>query len=175
VIGGRNSAAETALDLYRHGARVTLIHRSAKLSDKIKYWVRPDIENRIQNKEIQALFNTQILEIRPDSIVVAPAHSSESTEEHISSQTHIRTVKNDFVFAMTGYHPDTDFLRQLGVEIEPRRMRPYCDPSTLESNVKGLYLAGVIIAGLDTNEIFIENGRHHGKQILTDIAAKLSH
>jgi thioredoxin reductase (NADPH) len=174
VIGGRNSAAESALDLYRHGARVTLIHRSAKLSDRIKYWLRPDIENRIQNNEIQAFFNTHVLEIRPDSIVIAPAHSTvESSEERISGPTHIQTLKNDFVFAMTGYHPDTDFLRRLGVEVEPRRMRPYCDPSTLESNVPGLYLGGVIIAGLDTNEIFIENGRHHGKQILADIAAKL--
>jgi bacillithiol disulfide reductase len=174
VVGGRNSAAEAALDLYRHGARVTLIHRSAKLSDHIKYWIRPDIENRIQNSEIHALFNTQVLEIRPDSLLVAPAHSTVDTEEEpISGPTHIQTIKNDFVFAMTGYHPDTDFLRQLGVDVEPRRMRPYCDPSTLESNVPGLYLAGVIIAGLDTNEIFIENGRLHGKQILTDIAAKL--
>ena len=174
VIGGRNSAAEVALDLYRHGARVTLIHRSAKLSDRIKYWVRPDIENRIQNNEIHALFNTHVLEIRPDSIVVAPSHSTvDEHEERISGPTHMQTLKNDFVFAMTGYHPDTDFLRKLGVDVEPRRMRPYCDPSTLESNVPGLYLAGVIIAGLDTNEIFIENGRHHGKQIVADIAAKL--
>ena len=87
----------------------------------------------------------------------------------------IRTIKNDFVFAMTGYHPDTTFLKQLGVAVEPRRMRPYCDPNTLESNVPGIYLGGVIIAGLDTNEIFIENGRFHGKQIVADIAAKLKH
>ncbi|HWP83944.1 MAG TPA: NAD(P)-binding domain-containing protein, partial [Terriglobia bacterium] len=174
VIGGRNSAAEAALDLYRHGARVTLIHHSAKLSDKIKYWLRPDLENRIQNKEIQALFNTRVLEIRPDSLVIAPAHSTaDPSVERISGPTHIQTLKNDFVFAMTGYHPDTTFLKQLGVAVEPRRLRPQCDPKTLESNVPGVYLAGVIIAGLDTNEIFIENGRLHGKQIVADIAAKL--
>jgi bacillithiol disulfide reductase len=174
VIGGRNSAAETALDLYRHGARVTLIHRSAALSDKIKYWVRPDIENRIQNKEIHALFNTHVLEVRPDSIVVAPAHSTADTKaEPISGPTHIQTLKNDFVFAMTGYHPDSTFLQQLGIQVEPRRRRPFCDPATLESNVPGIYLGGVITAGLDTNEIFIENGRHHGKQIVADIASKL--
>jgi len=174
VIGGRNSAAETALDLYRHGARVTLIHRSSRLSDHIKYWLRPDIENRIQNKEIHALFDTQVLEIRPDCILVAPSHISREQEARpIEQNAHVRTLKNDFVFAMTGYHPDSDFLKQMGVTVEPRRMRPYCDPTTLESNVPGLYLGGVIIAGVDTNEIFIENGRHHGKQILHDIAAKL--
>ena len=174
VIGGRNSAAETALDLYRHGARVTLIHRSAKLSDRIKYWIRPDIENRIQKKEIQGLFETQVVEIRPDSILVAPSHSNEEANSTtISDASHVRMIKNDFVFAMTGYHPDTIFMKQLGIAVEPRRRRPYCDPTTLESNVPGIYLGGVIIAGLDTNEIFIENGRFHGKQIVADIAAKL--
>ena len=167
VIGGRNSAAEAALDLYRHGARVTLIHRSARLSEKIKYWIRPDIENRIQNGEIQALFETQVVEIRPDCILVSSVHAT-------PEEGKIRTLKNDFVFAMTGYHPDSDFLQRLGIAVEPRRMRPYCDPGTLESNVPGIYLAGVIIAGLDTNEIFIENGRFHGKQVLADIAAKLA-
>jgi thioredoxin reductase (NADPH) len=166
VIGARNSAAEAALDLYRHGARVTLIHHSAGLSDRIKYWVRPDIENRIQNKEITALFDTRVVEIRPDSILVTSVHA---TPEHGKMQS----VKNDFVFALTGYHPDAGFLRRAGVEVEPRRMRPFCDPETRESNVPGIYLAGVIIAGMDTNEIFIENGRFHGKQILRDIAAKL--
>jgi thioredoxin reductase (NADPH) len=174
VIGGRNSAAEAALDLYRHGARVTLIHRSAKLSDKIKYWVRPDIENRIQNKEISALFDTQVMEIRSDSIVVAPAHTTRVPGAvSDGDQNHVRTIKNDFVLAMTGYHPDTEFLQRLGVNVEPRRMRPYCDPNTLESNVPGIYLGGVIIAGLDTNEIFIENGRFHGKQIVADLASTI--
>ena len=170
VLGGRNSAAETALDLYRHGARVTLIHRGPKMSDRIKYWVRPDIDNRIQNKEICGLFNTQVVEIHTDSIVVAPCTATMNGEHNRPEQS--QTIKNDFVFAMTGYHPDTDLLQQLGVEIVPPRMRPTCDPTTLESNVPGVYLAGVIIAGLDTNELFIENGRHHGKQIVADIAAK---
>jgi thioredoxin reductase (NADPH) len=166
VIGGRNSAAETALDLYRHGARVTLIHRSAAMSDRIKYWVKPDIDNRIKNDEIHGLFETRVVEIRSDSILVASTHAEGDT-------SHVRTLKNDFVFAMTGYHPDSEFLQRLGVAVEPRRMRPYCDPTTLESNIPGIYLGGVIIAGLDTNEIFIENGRFHGKQIVADIAAKL--
>jgi thioredoxin reductase (NADPH) len=166
VIGGRNSAAEVALDLYRHGARVTLIHRTSRLSDKIKYWVRPDLENRIQHKEIQALFDTEVVEIRPDCILVSSVHPATGAQR--------QPLKNDFVFAMTGYHPDTDFLQRAGVAVEPPRMRPRCDPDTLESNVPGVYLAGVIIAGLDTNEIFIENGRFHGKQIVADIAAKLA-
>jgi thioredoxin reductase (NADPH) len=167
VIGARNSAAEAALDLYRHGARVTLIHRGSAVSDRIKYWVKPDLHNRIQNDEIKALFNTRVVEIRPDSILIAPV---DGPEQHKTA-----SLKNDFVFAMTGYHPDVDFLRSAGVMIEPGRMRPCCDPTTRESNVPGIYLAGVIIAGLDTNEIFIENGRFHGKQILADISAKLGH
>jgi len=166
VIGGRNSAAEAALDLFRHGARVTLIHRSAQLSDRIKYWVRPDIENRIRNGEIQALFDTRVVEVRPDCILVAPVHAT-------GEQGTVRTLKNDFVLALTGYRPDAEFIRRAGVEVEPRRLRPYCNTETLESNVPGLYLAGVIIAGLDTNEIFIENGRFHAKQIVPDMAAKL--
>ncbi|MBI4464895.1 MAG: YpdA family putative bacillithiol disulfide reductase [Acidobacteria bacterium] len=166
VIGGKNSAAEAALDLYRHGARVTLIHRSARLSDQIKYWLRPDLENRIKEEAIRALFDTRVLEIRPDCIRVAPSHATEE-------EGTIQTLKNDFVFAMTGYHPDAEFLKRIGVEVEPRRMRPYCNPETLETNIAGLYLAGTLIAGLDTNEIFIENGRFHGHQILADIAAKL--
>jgi thioredoxin reductase (NADPH) len=174
VIGGRNSAAETALDLWRHGARVTLIHRSAKLSDRIKYWIKPDIENRIQNNEISGLFETRVVEIRPDSILVASSHTTSTAGGAASGNNDVRTIKNDFVFAMTGYHPDSDFLQRIGVAVEPRRMRPYCDPNTLESNIPGVYLGGVIIAGLDTNEIFIENGRFHGKQIVADIAAKLS-
>ena len=166
VIGGRNSAAEAALDLFRHGARVTLIHRSAQLSEKIKYWLRPDIENRIKAGEIQALFDTRVAEIRPDCIRVTPVHATES-------EGTVRTLPNDFVLALTGYHPDVEFIRRAGVQVEPRRLRPYCDPETLESNVPGLYLAGVIIAGLDTNEIFIENGRFHAKQIIPHLAGNL--
>ena len=166
VIGGKNSAAETALDLYRHGARVTLIHRQAVVSDRIKYWVRPDIGNRIRKGEIQAFFNTRVVEIFPDCIRLAPA-------EGANGKGTAQTLQNDFVLALTGYHPDMDFIRSAGVEMEPTRMRPRCHPDTLESNVAGLYLAGVIIAGLETAEIFIENGRFHGKQIVADIAAKL--
>lgn len=160
VIGGKNSAAEAALDLWRHGARVTLVHRHAALHSHIKYWVRPDIENRIKNGEIPAFFKTTVEEIKPDCVSLktpdGPMH-----------------LPNDFVFALTGYHPDFDFLRSLGIELLSEQCRPVCDPETLESNVPGIYVAGVIVAGSRTNEIFIENGRFHGRQIAADLRNKL--
>jgi thioredoxin reductase (NADPH) len=118
----------------------------------VKYWIKPDIENRIKNGEIKACFQSQVLEISPDAVVVdTPAGRV--------------TLKNDFVFAMTGYHPDFSFLEKLGVRFEGEDRLPVCDAETLESNVPGIYLAGVIVAGSRTNEIFIENGRFHGLQI----------
>ena len=174
VIGGRNSAAVAALDLFRHGARVTLVHRQAQLSDRIKYWLRPDIENRIKAGEITGLLSTRVTEIRPDSILVAPVEEGKDGGKDAGPAREIvRELKNDFVFALTGYQPDVDFMRRAGIEIEPRRLRPCCDAQTLESNVPGLYLAGVIVAGLDTNEIFIENGRFHALQIIPHLAANL--
>jgi len=161
VIGGANSAAVAALDLWRHGAEVTLIYREPELSSHIKYWIRPDIENRIKEGSIRALPQSEVKEILPRVICV---HRSNGEALHI---------ENDFVFALTGYHPDFRFLRDIGVEIDPATHRPCCNKETLESNVPGIYLAGVIIAGMDTNEIFIENGRFHGKQILGDIAKRL--
>ncbi len=157
VIGAANSAAVASLDLYRHGADVTLIHRGRELSRHIKYWIRPDLENRIKEKSIRALLESEVKEITQDCVRVQTA-SGESL-----------LLENDFVFALTGYHPDVDLLRQAGVEVEPKSYRPACNPKTLESNVRGLYLAGVVISGRHTNEIFIENGRFHGKQIIEDI------
>ena len=152
VIGGKNSAAIAALELWRHGARVTLVHRHGEMHRHVKYWIKPDIENRIQNGEIRALFNSRVIEITPDTVVVeAPAGR--------------QVLRNDFVFAMTGYRPDFGFLENMGVRFEGADCRPLCNPETLESNVPGIYLAGVIVAGSRTNEIFIENGRFHGKQI----------
>jgi thioredoxin reductase (NADPH) len=162
VIGGANSAAVAALDLSRHGADVTIIHRQPQLSSHIKYWIRPDIENRIKEGSVRALLECQVKEITPGAVIV-----ERSTGE-------IESVENDFVFALTGYHPDFDLISSMGVQVDPHTMRPRCDAETLESNVSGLYLAGVIIAGLDTNEIFIENGRFHGKQIVGDILRKAS-
>jgi thioredoxin reductase (NADPH) len=153
VIGGKNSAAEAALDLYRNAARVTLVHRRAELGSTIKYWVRPDIENRIKAGQVKALFETRVLRIDPDFVhVVGPGGE--------------RALPAVQVFALTGYHPDFAFLRQLGVKLDPQTNKPALDPQTLESNVPGLYLAGVVIGGIHTSEIFIENGRFHGKQII---------
>ncbi len=161
VIGGKNSAAISALDLWRHGSRVTLVHRGPKMHSHVKYWILPDIENRIKNGEITAYFNTTVQEIAPDHVVVRTSEGE-------------LTIKNDFVFALTGYHPDYDFLRAMGIELSAEQCRPVCDPVTLESNVPGVYVAGVIVAGSRTNEIFIENGRFHGQQIAAHLKQKLS-
>jgi thioredoxin reductase (NADPH) len=159
VVGGKNSAAIAALELWRSGARVTLVHREAELHRHVKYWIKPDIENRIENGEIKAYFRSQVVEVTQDAVVVETPEGRE-------------TLKNDFVFAMTGYHPDFDFLEGLGVRFEGPDRLPVCDPETLESNVPGIYLAGVIVAGSRTNEIFIENGRFHGRQIAAALASK---
>ena len=152
VIGGKNSAAIAALELWRHGARVTLIHRDAVIHRHVKYWIKPDIENRIKNGEITAHFSSNVVEITPDTVIL------ETPEGR-------REIRNDFVFAMTGYHPDFTFLERLGVRFEGADKLPVCNAKTLESNVPGIYLAGVIVAGSRTNEIFIENGRFHGRLI----------
>ncbi len=160
VIGGKNSAAEAALDLWRHGARVTLVHRGAQMHNHVKYWVRPDIENRIKAGEIPAYFSSSVREINDDCVV-------------LQTPTGRVRLKNDFVFALTGYHPDYDFLRSVGIELSSEQLRPVCDPESLESNVPGVYVAGVIVAGSRTNEIFIENGRFHGKLIAAHLSEKL--
>jgi len=160
VIGGKNSAAIAALELWRSGARVTLIYHGAGVQPHVKYWIKPDIENRIKDGEIKAYFNTKVVEILPDTLTL------ETPEGQLS-------VANDFVFAMTGYHPDFSFLERLGIHFEGPDRCPRCNPDSLESNVPGIYLAGVIVAGSRTNEIFIENGRFHGRQIAVALAAKL--
>jgi thioredoxin reductase (NADPH) len=156
VIGGKNSAAEAALDLFRNGARVTLVHRQAVLGQSIKYWVRPDIENRIKANEVRALFETRVVQIEPDHVVVENGAGKRGLRAHQ-------------VFALTGYHPDFTFIESLGVKLDRETRKPALDPSTLESNVPGIHLAGVVIGGLHTGEIFIENGRFHGKQIIDSL------
>ena len=157
VIGGKNSAAEAALDLFRAGACVTLIHRGAELASAIKYWVRPDIENRIRAGEIRALFETGVTRIEPEQVWVRSRNGE-------------RPVPAVRVFALTGYHPDFEFLRQLGIALDPQTNKPAMHPETHESKVPGIYLAGVVIGGNATGEIFIENGRFHGKQIMKALA-----
>jgi bacillithiol disulfide reductase len=161
VIGGKNSSAIAALDLWRHGARVTLVHRGPKMHNHVKYWILPDIENRIKNGEVTAYFNSSVEQIEEDHVLLRTADGP-------------LRIKNDFVFALIGYHPDYDFLRAMGIELSSEQCRPVCDPETLECNVPGIYVAGVIVAGSRTNEIFIENGRFHGRQIAADLKNKLS-
>jgi thioredoxin reductase (NADPH) len=162
VIGGKNSAAIAALDLWRHGARVTLVHRGPEMHRHVKYWILPDFNNRVKNGEINAYFSSNVTSITEDNVTVATPNGDV-------------TLPNQFVFALTGYRPDFEFLEALGVTLDESNDRcPTCDPSTLESNVAGIYLAGVVVAGERTNEIFIENGRFHGKQIADDLRAKLS-
>jgi thioredoxin reductase (NADPH) len=127
----------------------------------VKYWIKPDIENRIKNKEVAAFFNSSVLEIMPESVRLATPEGE-------------RELKNDFVFALTGYHPDYEFLQSLGIELTHPEMRPVCDPETFESNVPGIYVAGVIVSGSRTSEIFIENGRFHGRQIAKDLVKRMN-
>jgi len=161
VIGAKNSAAITALELFWTGARVTLIHRGPGISDRVKYWIKPNIENRIKSGEISGYFHSHVVEILKDSLILA------------TPEGEIR-LRNDFVFALVGYRPDLEFLAATGITLEPSTQRPRTNPETLESERPGVYLAGVIVAGMHTNEIFIENGRFHGKLIAESIAAQLS-
>jgi len=162
VVGGKNSAAEAALDLWRNGARVSMVHRKAELGSTIKYWVRPDIQNRITAGQIPMHWNSTVREIGADSVFI----------ENGAGQ---QRLPAKHVFLLTGYHPDFAFIEGLGVKLDPVTKRPDMNSETHESNVPGLYLAGVVIGGKHTSEIFIENGRFHGKQIvqaLTRGAAK---
>jgi thioredoxin reductase (NADPH) len=159
VIGAKNSAAKAALDCYRHGAQVTMIVRSDQLSDKIKYWIRPDLENRIKEGSIKALFNTEVLEIRESSIVV-------------STRDGRHEIENDWVLATTGYHPDFEFLEGIGLEFEDDGFRtPSYDDATFETTRPGVYIAGTVCGGYQTSRWFIENGRFHARQIAKHIAS----
>jgi thioredoxin reductase (NADPH) len=161
VVGGKNSAAIAALELWRHGARVTIVHRREGISSSVKYWIKPDVENRIKAGQVKAYFNSTVKEIAPDHVLL------NAPEGEV-------TLANDWVFAMTGYHPDFDFLRGLGIQFRgDADKKPVVDPRTLESNVPGIYLAGVLIAGMRTSEIFIENGRFHGQAIAADLKERL--
>ncbi len=162
VIGAGNSAAEAALELHRAGARVTLVHRGGELSPSLKYWVDPDIGNRISSGEVAARLQSVVVEITPDRLRVRHQPSGRIDE-----------LANDFVFALTGYHADNDLLRGLGVALDPVSLKPRLAPETLESNVFGLYLAGGVTAGVENNKIFIENGRLHGQRIAEAVRAAL--
>jgi thioredoxin reductase (NADPH) len=161
VVGAKNSAALAALELWWTGARVTMVHRGPGIHNHVKYWIKPNIENRIRNGEIPAYFHSSVKEIREKEVVLATPEGD-------------LTLKNDFVFAMTGYHPDFAFLARHGIHLNPETRRPNLNPDTFETEVRGMYLAGVLVAGEFTNEVFIENGRFHGEKIAEDILAKSS-
>lgn len=156
VIGGKNSAVEAALDLYRHGADVTLIHRGETFGKSVKYWILPDIENRIKEGGVRAMFNAGVEKIEKDHLIV---RNSDGVRQKL---------ENDFVFAMTGYIPDIDFLQGLGIDLG-LKSTPAHDTETLETNVPGVYIAGVITAGAEGSKVFIENTRNHGTKIIGHI------
>jgi thioredoxin reductase (NADPH) len=160
IAGGKNSAAEAALDLFRAGAHVTIVHRRAALGDSIKYWVKPDIENRIKEGSIAARFNTHVVRITPTHVVV---ESNGAVDE----------LPADEVFLLTGYISDNRLLRAAGVEIDPETVGPRHDPATYETNVPGLYVIGAMVAGKASGRIFIENGRFHGQVAIDQIRARL--
>jgi thioredoxin reductase (NADPH) len=160
IVGGGNSAAETALELFRSGATVTLVHRHPQLKPSIKYWVRPDIENRIKEGSVRGLFNTSVVEIQPTQVIVERDGSKEE-------------IPADAVFLLTGYHPDCDLYRRAGIRLHRETMSPEFNPDTFETNVPGVFLAGGAICGRDTSNIFIENGRFHGETIIKTIAARM--
>jgi bacillithiol disulfide reductase len=162
IVGGGNSAAEWALELFRAGAHVTLVHRHPELKKTIKYWVRPDIENRIKEGSIAARFNACVTEIRPTSVLISSVSAINGEQEELPA---------DEVFLLVGYHTDWDLMERAGVSFRDRRVPTY-DSETFETNVPGLFLAGGAICGRDTSNIFIENGRFHGEKIIATIAAR---
>jgi thioredoxin reductase (NADPH) len=161
IVGGGNSAAEAALEMYRAGAQVTLVHRHPALKSTIKYWVRPDIENRIKEGSVAARFGVCVKEIRPSSVVITSVAGDHHEEE----------IAADAVYLLTGYRADTDLMCRAGIRLTERE-GPFLNPETFETNVPNLFVAGGAIAGVDTGTIFIENGRFHGEKIIEVIAGR---
>ncbi|MEH7415183.1 YpdA family putative bacillithiol disulfide reductase [Neobacillus drentensis] len=159
VIGGKNSSVDAALELVKAGARVTVLYRGGAYSPSIKPWILPEFESLVRNETIKMEFQADVKEIKADQVTYV-----KDGEE--------KTIQNDFVFAMTGYHPDHEFLVKMGIGIDEETGRPTFHPNTMETNVSGIYIAGVIAAGNNANEIFIENGRFHGGQIAQSILDK---
>jgi len=162
VVGAANSAIDAALETWRKGAKVTMVIRGNEISNRVKYWVKPDIENRIKERSIKAYFNSELKEIR-------------EKEVDIKTPEGVVTIENDWVLAMTGYQPDLQFLRNLGIKISDDEVcKPSYNESNYQTNVKGIYLAGVICGGMNTHLLFIENSREHAKKIIDDIVEKNS-
>lgn len=160
VIGSSNSSVDAALEIYRKGGNVTMIIRNQEISKSVKYWVKPDIENRIKEGSIKAFFGAKLLEIKENSVIF-------KTEKGETNE-----IENDFVLAMTGYLPDFEFLKNTGIHLKGDCLNPHYNKETMESNIEGIYLAGVVCGGKDTHLWFIENSRIHAKQIIKDIISK---
>lgn len=158
VIGAGNSAVDVALEIFRRGAQVSMIIRGDRIKESVKYWVRPDIENRIKEGSIKAYFNSEVINIQDECI-------------SIKTPDGIKVLENDFVFAMTGYHSDFEFLSRAGIVCNPKEGPDY-NANTYETNVKGIYLAGVVCSGKDTGKFFIENSRDHATNIFDSILRK---
>ncbi|GAB3412394.1 YpdA family putative bacillithiol disulfide reductase [Niabella aquatica] len=162
VVGAMNSAVDAALETFRKGAHVTMVVKGDEIGSRVKYWVRPDIENRIKEGSIRAYFNSTLKEIRPDEVDIITPEG-------------LVTVKNDWVIAATGYQPNLHFLEQVGIELSSDDVRcPVLNPETHETNIPGIYLAGVICGGMNTHRLFIENSREHAVLIVKDIVEKLT-
>jgi thioredoxin reductase (NADPH) len=198
VVGGGNSSAEAALELYRSGAHVTLVHRHPALKRTIKYWVRPDIENRIKEGSIAARFSACVVEIRPTSVMIQPLPPAAAADDdaararelaadadasHAPASALVAPVPDDraaeeipadAVYLLTGYRADSDLLCRAGVQLNDRQA-PVYDRETFETNVPGIFVAGGAVAGIDTGTIFIENGRFHGEKIVAVIAQRIDH
>lgn len=155
VVGGGNSAAESALELFRAGARVTVVHFEDRFDRGVKPWIRSDIENRIEAGEVAVRWRTRVERIEPGRVSLRET-GSDSTSEH----------RADWIFALTGWQPDHAFFRRLGIALDPETGIPSYDPDTMQTTVPGLYIAGVVVAGYDANKVFIENGRHHGEVLV---------
>ncbi|WP_439479800.1 YpdA family putative bacillithiol disulfide reductase [Chryseobacterium aquaticum] len=160
VVGSSNSSVDAALETYRKGAEVTMIIRNSEISENVKYWVKPDIENRIAEGNIKAHFNSELLEIKENSVVFRNKNGE------------IQEIDNDFVLAMTGYLPDFNFLKNSGIDLQDECLNPVYNPETMESNIPNLYLAGVVCGGKDTHLWFIENSRIHAEMIVQHIVTK---
>ena len=160
VVGASNSAVDAALEIYRKGGDVTMIVRGSAIGERVKYWVKPDIDNRIDEGSIRAVFNAEIKEIRENEVV-------------ISSKEGEQTIENDWVLLLTGYRPNFEFLQNMGIKLsDDGKKIPQYNPDTMETNVPGIYLAGVICGGMETHKWFIENSRVHAKVIMEDISSE---
>ena len=161
VVGAMNSAVDAALETWRKGAEVTMVIRSSEIGERVKYWVRPDIQNRIKEGSIKAYFNSTVKAIRENEVDIQTPEGP-------------LTIPNDWVIAMTGYQPNLGFLEKIGIELSKDEIRcPNVNEETHETNVPGIYLAGVICGGMNTHRLFIENSREHAEKIVADIKRKI--